>query len=97
VFLLGGILAGCGESGQGIRDNGQCPEQQPFYRYIDGGGGNGLAAWAARRRHLDGTPFTPAEEQALQQTIGTATSDTPQGGRCLTPAGHALSIDAGTK
>lgn len=96
TLLLGSVLAGCGEDGQAIRDNGQCAEQG-LYKYIDGGGGNGLAAWAARRRHVDGTPFTPAEEQALEKATTSATSDIPGqlGGRCLTPAGFAVSIDAG--
>jgi hypothetical protein len=94
AFALSSMLFGCGESGQAIRDNGQCPEQG-LYKYLDGDGGNSLSAWAARRRHPDGTPFSAADELTLEKTIGTATSDTPQGGRCLTPAGHADSLDAG--
>jgi hypothetical protein len=89
MLLLGGVLSGCGEDGQGIREADLCPAQPLYhYEFVDGGG-----KWVPR--HADHSDFSNAERDALEKAITAGTSVNSGGPRCLTPAGNAKTLDAG--
>ena len=89
ILLLGGVLSGCGEDGQGIREAAACPAQPLYhYEFVDGGG-----KWVPR--HADHSDLGEAEQRSLDEAIRAGTSTNVGGPRCLTPAGNAKTLDAG--
>jgi len=93
--ILAAVAAfGCGEDGKGINDTDNCAPQTLYkYVFLDSGVGGAAAHWEPRKP--DGSKFSAAELTQLKQNYDTATQSGPTGGRCLTPFGTALSLDAG--
>jgi hypothetical protein len=87
---------GCGEDGKGIQVSDNCPPQTRYkYVFLDAGppgSGGGTGHWEPRKP--DGSKFSATELADLKKNYDTATTTGPNG-RCLTPYGTALSLDAG--